>query len=184
MRKLVWVVVLVVMALAAIGNLIGGTDTPVRGALDPAAGSTSPRRDIPASPRFDATLFVSARSLNLRASPSTDGEVLASLPRNTQVLAGERRGGWVLVSANGQIGWVSGDYLSAAATAPAISVQSGGQSRSEVAAPKPNAASCPSRQYCTRIGSCEEAVWYYENCSWGALLDSDSDGVPCERLCG
>ncbi len=183
MRKLVWVVVLVVMALAAIGNLIGGTDTPVRGALDPAAGSTSLSRDIPASPRFDATLFVSASSLNLRASPSTEGEVLASLPRNTQVLAGERRGGWVLVSANGQIGWVSGDYLSAAAESPARSTPRADQSRFQ-AVPKPNAASCPSRQYCTRIGSCAEAVWYYENCSWGALLDSDSDGVPCERLCG
>lgn len=183
MRKVFWVVALVVMGLAAIGNLIGGTDTPVRGALDPAAGRNVLQPDIPSSPRFDATLFVSASSLNMRASPSTSGTVLASLPRNTQVLAGERRGGWVLVSANGQIGWVSGDYLSAATTAPAISPPRGGQSRFE-AVPKPNAASCPSRQYCTRIGSCAEAVWYYENCSWGALLDSDSDGVPCEAICG
>lgn len=183
MRKLSLAVLLVVMALAAIGNLIGGTDTPVRGALDPSVTSSPVRSDIPAAPRFDATLFVSASSLNLRASPSTNGAVLASLPRNTQVRAGERRGNWVLVSADGQMGWVSGDYLSAAASAPVLSTPQRAQSRSD-AAPKSEAASCPSRQYCTRIASCAEAVWYYENCSWGALLDSDSDGVPCEAICG
>lgn len=180
MRKRYWVV-LAVMAFAAVGNLIGGTDTPVRGALDPAAASR-PISDIPAAPRFDATLFVSANSLNLRASPSTGGAVLASLPRNMQVLAGERRGGWVLVSANGQIGWVSGDYLTAAAEAPAMSVPRAGATRTQ-AAPSPSGGACPSRQYCTRIGSCEEARWYLANCSWGALLDGDSDGVPCEAIC-
>lgn len=182
MRKAFWILLAVVMGIAAIGNLIGGTDTPVRGALDPSTGEISSRSDIPASPRFDATLFVSASSLNLRASPSSSGTVLTSLPRNTQVRAGERRGGWVLVSADGQIGWVSGDYLSSAAEAPSQPVKRAGQSRFD-AIQKPNARSCPSRQYCTRIGSCAEAVWYYENCSWGALLDSDSDGVPCEAIC-
>lgn len=180
MRKRYWLL-LVIMAVAALGNLIGGTDTPVRGALDPAASSTA-LSDIPAAPRFDATLFVSANSLNLRAAPSTSGSVLATLPRNTLVLAGERRGGWVLVSANGQIGWVSDDYLIGAPAAPALSVPSGGAPRLE-AAPRASAASCPPRQYCTRIGSCAEARWYLANCSWGALLDSDSDGVPCETLC-
>lgn len=183
MRKLSLALLLVVMGLAAIGNLIGGTDTPVRGALDPAAVNSSVQSDIPASPRFDATLFVSASSLNLRAAPSSNGTVLASLPRNTQVRAGERRGNWVLVAADGQVGWVSGDYLSAAASAPALSTPQLGQSGVD-AAPRSEATSCPSRQYCTRIGSCAEAVWYYENCSWGALLDSDSDGVPCEAICG
>lgn len=80
------------------GNIIGGTDTPVTASVDPGGGQAVVRADIPAAPRFDATLFVSASSLNLRGAPSMGGHVLMSLPRNTRVLAGERRGGWVLVS--------------------------------------------------------------------------------------
>ena len=44
--------------------------------------------------------------------------------------------------------------------------------------------SCSPRKTCGRIGSCDEAVWYLENCSWGYRLDGDSDGVPCESICG
>ncbi len=40
MRKLYWVV-LVLLALGGIGNLIGGTDTPVRGSVDAGAGRLS-----------------------------------------------------------------------------------------------------------------------------------------------
>ena len=46
----------------------------------------------------------------------------ARVRRGVQVLAGERWGGWVLVSADGQVGWVSGDYLSGTRMAPDISV--------------------------------------------------------------
>lgn len=44
--------------------------------------------------------------------------------------------------------------------------------------------SCQPRRTCGQIGSCEEAVWYLYNCSWGGRLDGDSDGAPCEQLCG
>jgi hypothetical protein len=44
--------------------------------------------------------------------------------------------------------------------------------------------SCSPRKTCTRIRSCDEARWYHQNCSWGYRLDGDSDGVPCESLCG
>jgi hypothetical protein len=44
--------------------------------------------------------------------------------------------------------------------------------------------SCSPRKTCTRIRSCDEAVWYYQSCSWGYRLDGDNDGVPCENLCG
>jgi hypothetical protein len=181
MRKRYWVV-LAFLALAGLGNLIGGTDTPGRAAVDPAGGSGVVRADVPAAPRFDATMYVSASSLNLREAPDTGGRVLTSLPRNTKVLAGERRSGWILVSAQGQVGWVSEQYLVGAPVAPAISVPAQSQPGYAVVQ-RPNAGACPSRQYCTRIGSCEEARWYLANCSWGALLDSDSDGVPCEAIC-
>jgi hypothetical protein len=44
--------------------------------------------------------------------------------------------------------------------------------------------SCQPRRTCGQIGSCEEAKWYLYNCSWGGKLDGDSDGAPCEKLCG
>lgn len=44
--------------------------------------------------------------------------------------------------------------------------------------------SCSPRKTCGAIGSCAEARWYLQNCSWGHRLDGDSDGVPCESICG
>ncbi|MBV0892886.1 thermonuclease family protein [Paracoccus sp. Z118] len=43
--------------------------------------------------------------------------------------------------------------------------------------------SCSPRRTCSQIGSCQEARWYLDNCSWGGRLDGDSDGVPCESIC-
>ncbi|MTH33573.1 MULTISPECIES: thermonuclease family protein [Paracoccus] len=43
--------------------------------------------------------------------------------------------------------------------------------------------SCSPRRTCTRIGSCEEARWYLQNCPWGGKLDRDGDGIPCESIC-
>jgi len=44
--------------------------------------------------------------------------------------------------------------------------------------------SCQPRKTCGKIRSCEEAEYYLYNCSWGGKLDGDSDGAPCETLCG
>ena len=44
--------------------------------------------------------------------------------------------------------------------------------------------SCEPRKTCGKIRSCDEAVWYLYNCSWGGRLDGDGDGAPCENLCG
>lgn len=43
--------------------------------------------------------------------------------------------------------------------------------------------SCQPRKTCGRIGSCDEARWYLNNCSWGGKLDRDGDGIPCESIC-
>ncbi len=43
--------------------------------------------------------------------------------------------------------------------------------------------SCNPRKTCGRINSCQEAIWYHRNCSWGGRLDGDNDGIPCESLC-
>jgi hypothetical protein len=44
--------------------------------------------------------------------------------------------------------------------------------------------SCQPRKTCGKIRSCDEATWYLYNCNWGSRLDGDSDGAPCETLCG
>ena len=201
MRKILWIVV-GLMLLSALGNLIGGRDTPVTASVTaPAASQAAPGNVAPVVPSFETSLYVTASSLNLRDSPSASGRVLGTLARNSLVQTGAQQDGWVNVWVNGQTGWVSGNYLAAepveparlAAPAHVVSAQSPNpvyaapvqnQSREPVAQ-RGNDASCPRRQYCTRIGSCAEARWYLANCSWGALLDSDSDsdGVPCEAIC-
>lgn len=44
-------------------------------------------------------------------------------------------------------------------------------------------SSCGSKRYCKEVTSCEEARFYLTQCSL-SRLDGDSDGVPCESLCG
>lgn len=38
---------------------------------------------------------------------------------------------------------------------------------------------CDSREYCSQMTSCEEAIFFSENCS--EKMDGDGDGIPCER---
>ena len=46
------------------------------------------------------------------------------------------------------------------------------------------AQSCPTgRVYCKNIKTCERALFYLEVCGI-KKLDRDSDGVPCEAVCG
>lgn len=42
---------------------------------------------------------------------------------------------------------------------------------------------CPTRKYCTRVSTCREAVHLWCACGYEGA-DRDSDGVPCESLCG
>lgn len=51
-------------------------------------------------------------------------------------------------------------------------------------AARADAQECQLRRTCSKISSCEEAMWYLEHCSWGRKLDRDGDGRPCESLCG
>lgn len=43
--------------------------------------------------------------------------------------------------------------------------------------------SCGSKRYCTQMNSCAEANFHYRQCGL-SRLDGDSDGTPCEDLCG
>ncbi len=44
--------------------------------------------------------------------------------------------------------------------------------------------SCEGKRYCTEMSSCEEAIFYLQNCP-GVAMDGDKDGIPCEdQWCG
>lgn len=166
MRKLFWIFAFF-MVLAAIGNFIGGTDTPATGSVPKAS--------------FSDHMYVNASGLNLRVEPSTNAQVVKLLPRNTRVTVGEWRSGWVRVSVDGHSGWVSEAYLARAPSSSAAQQPIVSQTRQPAA--QTGQETCPPRRYCTQIGSCAEAVFYYRNCSWGGALDGDKDGIPCEKLC-
>jgi len=44
-------------------------------------------------------------------------------------------------------------------------------------------STCGTKKYCKEMASCEEAKFYLTQCGL-SRLDGDSDGVPCEKLCG
>jgi hypothetical protein len=49
--------------------------------------------------------------------------------------------------------------------------------------PPETAAGCGSKRYCKEMVNCAEATYYFSECGL-SRLDGDSDGIPCEDLCG
>jgi endonuclease YncB( thermonuclease family) len=45
-----------------------------------------------------------------------------------------------------------------------------------------HAPGCGNKKHCSEMSSCEEALFYLEQCGVKSL-DSDGNGVPCEQLC-
>lgn len=75
--------------------------------LPPLARATLDKREIERRTAAATTI-----ELNLRALPSTNGAVIAVIPRGTAVkLLGETSGSWSKISYNGFTGWVSTRYL-------------------------------------------------------------------------
>ncbi len=70
----------------------------------------------PSAPQ-PATRYVTAASLNLRASATTSSAVVARLPKGTKLSVASTSGGWLKVTANGRTGWVSAQYTSTSAPA-------------------------------------------------------------------
>ncbi|MBU1173896.1 MAG: excalibur calcium-binding domain-containing protein [Alphaproteobacteria bacterium] len=73
--------------------------------------------------------------------------------------------------------------LPASATEPGFSPARPGIAPLDAVSIVAQSWSCNPRKTCGKIGSCDEAYWYYINCSWGGRLDGDGDGVPCESIC-
>lgn len=106
------------------GRTTGWVPAASIGPTKPAPVSTPPATTPPApqpAPKPPApqptTRYVTAASLNLRASASTSSAVVARLPKGTKLSVASTSGGWLKVTANGRTGWVSAQYTSASAPA-------------------------------------------------------------------
>ena len=55
-------------------------------------------------------------------------------------------------------------------------------SRNTVIQPQTIPVKCGVKRYCREMTSCDEAMFYHEECGL-TRLDGDKDGVPCEAIC-
>ncbi|MFH6690573.1 SH3 domain-containing protein [Cellulosimicrobium funkei] len=97
------------------GRTTGWVPAASIGPTKPAPVSTPPVTK-PSAPQ-PATRYVTAASLNLRASATTSSAVVARLPKGTKLAVASTSGGWLKVTANGRTGWVSAQYTSTSAPA-------------------------------------------------------------------
>ena len=94
--------------------LAGGITTACKhadGDAEALAEGTAPGGEVEMLPME----VVSARSLNVRAIPSTKGTVLGTLKQGQEVRVLETKDGWKRVQSDGVApeGWVAGEYLKA-----------------------------------------------------------------------
>lgn len=112
--------------------------------------------------------------VNLRKGPDTSYDLLGSVPVNADLQVVGKSGEWYLIRHNGRevfiAGWLTFD-------APLQ------QQSSQPAAPQQPGFSCSPRKSCGQMSSCAEARFYLTQCQRGDL-DHDSDGTPCETICG
>ncbi|MBX3227522.1 MAG: SH3 domain-containing protein [Labilithrix sp.] len=101
---------------------------------DEESGSTESR--ITGATTEGATLVTTAR-LNLRATPSTSGKILLTMPLGASVtaLAANPKGEFYKVEYDGNEGWASGRYLKAESGAP-VNVRAA-EDEAEAPAPEP-----------------------------------------------
>ena len=126
----------------------------------------------------------------------TDKTLLATEAR----ARGERRGLWSMSDAQTvpPWDWRQGERVGQARLneggaprelrdrAPGQPVQSLLSPRAEPAdglSPSDGSFTCSGKRYCRQMNSCEEAHYYLQVCGVSSL-DGNSDGEPCERLCG
>ena len=62
-------------------------------------------------PAIIAIVNTPQSDLNMRAEPTTDADVLTTIPKGTEVTVIEQGDGWWKVEFNDQSGWCSADYL-------------------------------------------------------------------------
>ncbi|MFC4802320.1 SH3 domain-containing protein [Neobacillus sp. GCM10023253] len=84
---------------------------PAAGGTEPAPENNPAEEDNAVVEKYVSVVYGS--SLNMRAEASTTGAVLTKLARGTIVTVNSEENGWAKVTANGQTGYVSAQYLSA-----------------------------------------------------------------------
>ncbi|KAJ8141988.1 hypothetical protein OY671_004861 [Metschnikowia pulcherrima] len=106
------------------GRTTGWVPAASIGPTKPAPVSTPPVTKPPApqpapkpSAPQPATRYVTAASLNSRASATTSSAVVARSAKGTKLAVASTSGGWLKVTANGRTGWVSAQYTSTSAPA-------------------------------------------------------------------
>jgi uncharacterized protein YgiM (DUF1202 family) len=91
----------------------------VTSACKHADGDAAPAADASADAAGDVAMLpmevVTAKSVNVRAVPSTKGTVLGTLKKGQEVRVLETQKGWKKVQSDGAApeGWVAGEYLKA-----------------------------------------------------------------------
>ncbi len=94
------------------------TDTPADATQAPTAAPTEAATekigDISITP-YKATMYSTTTTLNVRSSPSTDGDKLGMVGQETPLsVTGRCSNGWYRIDYNGGVGYVSGDYVTEA----------------------------------------------------------------------
>ncbi len=156
-----------------------------------AIGQCSSKEPASAVESASSPKFVQARSLNCRAEPSQDANVLRSFRRNETVAVAEETAGWSRIEGSPDC-WASAAFLSTSPAAEPSPEPVAGLLTNYAADPKP--APQPRRRAAIRESYSESA--YYPNCSaaraagaapvmagepgYSRRLDRDGDGVGCE----
>lgn len=159
-------------------------DPPVEDSAQSLSSSVASPSGGPAAVE-PVAMYVTAASVNCRASPTTGASIVARLDHGSQVSVSTTESGWGKVDDHSC--WISLRFLSETRPAPL-----------PAARPSPRAARplgftsdlsrsasggrCGSKRYCGQMNSCAEARFYLNECGVGRL-DRDDDGIPCESIC-
>lgn len=131
--------------------------------------------------------YVTTRTLNCRAEPSTTGRIVTSLSRPDRVTVQTIEGDWSRVVAPAGSCWVSSAFLST--MIPERELEPTEPSYAPLPAslrpeePASESFQCGAKRVCGEMNSCAEANYHLDQCGL-SRLDGDGDGVPCESICG
>lgn len=168
--------VVILIILFAIGKCSGGDGTI---ALDNSMTSIGP-----ASGASGKMRFVSSNALNCRSAARVSAEVVSRLAFGDSVTVQQEKDGWSQVDAAGTPCWMASRYL--AETYPIRAREPSSYTPAPRAAVRPKRErrlQCSGKRTCGEMNSCAEANFYLDECGV-SRLDGDSDGVPCESICG
>jgi hypothetical protein len=104
-------ILLITLTTLSIGGVIVLTEPPFPFNLSRNEAATADTAAAQTAAGGNATAIVNA-GVNFRTGPSTNNEIIRQLRQgDTVILTGETSGGWTQVSHNGDIGWVSSEFL-------------------------------------------------------------------------